>query len=282
MRIDAHHHVWDLSVRPQVWMDGMSAYEPIARSFLVDEYVAVAEPSGIIASVVVQTVSEIDETVELLALASARPAIGAVVGWVDLTGNDVSEQLARLQAGVGGAALRGIRHQVHDEPDVRWICREHVGRGIAAVGAAGLVYDLLVRPEHLGPAIETVASLGEVMFVLDHGAKPQIAAGDHAEWSHDIRRLAALPNVMCKLSGLLTECSWTSWTVDDLRPYVETIVEAFGVERVMIGSDWPVSLLVAPFGETLQAIDAALPSLSDGERASLHFRTAARVYAIDL
>jgi L-fuconolactonase len=203
-----------------------------------------------------------------------------VVGWVDLTADDVADQLAELQALPGGGLLRGIRHQVHDEPDVDWICRPDVQRGIAAVGAAGLAYELLIKPPHLPAALAAVRSLGEVTFVVDHAAKPPIASAEVEPWASGLRALAARPNTVCKLSGLLHEADWRRWIVDDLRPYAEVVIEAFGVERVMVGSDWPVSSLCASYQRALSVYDDALPGLDAGERDALRWRTASRVYSI--
>jgi len=278
-RVDAHHHLWDLTVRPQPWMVG-DVYAPISRSFTLDEFAGLAAGAGIDASIVVQTVGDRAETVELLEVADTSDLIAAVVGWVDLTAADVGEQLAWLAQCPGGVHLRGIRHQVHDEPDPSWLCRPDVQRGIAAIGAAGLVYELLVKPPHLQAAHATVGLLDEVRFVVDHAGKPPIARQEFEPWNTGIRALARFENTYCKLSGLLTEAAWTTWTIGDLRPYVETVVEAFGVDRVMVGSDWPVCTLVTGYEAAIDVYDAALPGLSASERAAIHAGTASAVYGL--
>lgn len=283
-RIDAHHHVWDLTIRPQTWMDDAGdAYALLHRSFLIDEYVAVATAAGVGAGVVVQTVGDEAETAELLSMSTTQPLVAGVIGWVDLRKRDVADRITRFRDGIGGHRLCGLRHQVHDELDVGWITRKDVRRGIEAVGAHGLAYDLLLKPTHLAPALSTVDALPNVRFVIDHLGKPPVASGELEPWASGIRALAARPNTWCKLSGLLHEARWSGWTVDDLRPYVKLVVEVFGPRRMMSGSDWPVCTLSASYGETLLAHDAALPTLSADELRAIHVTTAAAVYdlAID-
>ena len=276
-RIDAHHHLWDLDVRDQDWITG-DAMAPIRRSFSVADLAGAAQ--GLDATVVVQTVTVPEETPELLAVADSNELVAAVVGWTDLTAPSVADDLAALTEGPGGRWLRGIRHQVQGEPDPRWLCRDDVRRGLRAVHGAGLVYELLTLPPQLPAAVQTVAALPEATFVLDHCSKPLIAAGTLEPWATDLRRLASYPNVTCKLSGLVTEASWSSWTVDDLRPYADVVLEAFGPDRVMFGSDWPVCLLAASYAEVVEAAEALTAGLTAAERAAVFGATAARVYRL--
>jgi L-fuconolactonase len=221
-RIDGHMHVWDLAVRDQPWTAG--ELEPLHRSFALADVAGERDRAGIQGVVLVQALAIAEETPELLMLAGSDPAVAGVVGWVELTSDDVSEQLERLQAEPCGGRLVGIRHLVQGEADPRWLCRPDVRRGLAAVAAAGLAYDLLILPHQLPAAYETVAALPELRFVVDHLAKPAIATGEIEPWATGIRALASLPNVACKLSGMVTEAGWTSWTVEQLRPYAETVV----------------------------------------------------------
>lgn len=269
-RVDAHHHLWDLSVRDQPWIDG-PALTSLRRSFGVDELVGAAR--GIDATVLVQTVGVPEETPDLLAIAAAEDLIAGVVGWVDLTAPDVDDALAAVRS----EWLVGIRHQVQGEPDPRWLCRDDVRRGLRAVAAAGLVYDLLTLPHQLPAAIETVRALDDLVFVVDHLSKPPIASGELEPWATDIRALAAHENVACKLSGMVTEADWERWTVDDLRPYAEVVLEAFGPERVMFGSDWPVCTLAASYGEVVAAAEALVP-LRD--RPAVFGETCRRIYTL--
>jgi len=279
IRVDAHHHVWDLAVRDQEWITG-EAMAPIRRSFGVPDLAPEAAAAGIDATVVVQTVTVAAETPELLALAEAHDLVGAVVGWVDLAGPSVREDLAALAGGPGGRWLRGIRHQVQGEPDPRWLCRPEVRRGLSAVGAAGLVYELLTLPHQLPAAVDTVAAMPDVRFVLDHCSKPPVASGELEPWATRLRRLARHDNVVCKLSGLVTEADWASWTVSDLAPYVDVVLAAFGPDRLAFGSDWPVCLLAAGYAEVVAAAEQLTAGLSAAEQAAVFGGTARRVYRL--
>ena len=193
------------------------------------------------------------ETAEFLALAGESDLIAGVVGWADLTSPAVPETLSTLRSGPGGSRLAGIRHLLQGEPDPRWLARPDVRRGLRAVAAAGLAYDLLTLPHQLPAAISTVRALPSLTFILDHLSKPPIASGELQPWAALIRELAVLPNVYCKLSGMVTEAGGPGWTVTDLRPYAETVLAAFGPSRVMFGSDWPVCMLAASYADVVSA-----------------------------
>jgi L-fuconolactonase len=276
-RVDAHHHLWDLSIREQDWIT-VPDMAAIRHDFTVDDLPAAAQ--AIDRTVVVQTLAVPEETPELLALAEDNALIGGVVGWVDLTADSVADDLAALKEGAGGAWLCGIRHLVQGESDPRWLCRDDVRRGLAAVADADLTYDLLTIPVQLPAAIETAGSLPEATFVLDHLSKPSIAEHAVEPWAEHIRALAAYPNVYCKLSGMVTEADWNAWTVDDLRPYAEVVLDAFGPHRVMFGSDWPVCLLAASYDQVLQAAEDLTAHLSADERADVFGGTAIRAYRL--
>ncbi|TDD29430.1 amidohydrolase [Kribbella turkmenica] len=275
-RVDAHHHVWDLTVREQTWMTG-PAMDPIRRSFGVGDLAPQAAAADVTATVLVQTVGIVDETVELLEVAASNDLVAGVVGWVDLTAADVADQLDGLRARSDGACLKGIRHQVHDEPDVDWLVRPDVQRGLAAVAEAGLVYDLLTKAPHLPSAVETARALPQLHFVVDHISKPVV--GEPFEpWATDLRRLAALPNVTCKLSGMVTEASWTDWKPADLQPYADVVLDAFGPDRVMFGSDWPVCLLAATYAQVVETAETLTAGLTPAERDAVFRATATRAY----
>ncbi|MEU9558631.1 amidohydrolase family protein [Streptomyces fumanus] len=275
MTVDAHHHVWDLSVRDQDWLTGPGS-APLRRDFTVADLAPEARAAGVDRTVVVQTVTVPEETPELLALADAHDLIAGVVGWTDLTRPDVAGELARLRALPGGRYLKGVRHQVQGEPDPEWLLRPDVRRGLAAVAQAGLVYDLVVLPHQLPACVRAAAALPGLTFVLDHLGKPPIATGALAPWAGHLRALAALPNTAAKLSGLLTEAG-PGWTTGDLRPYVATALEAFGPDRLMYGSDWPVCTARAPYGETLRLVrELTAPH----EHARVLGATATRVYGL--
>jgi L-fuconolactonase len=228
----------------------------------------------------VQAVHTLEETRWLLEVAAREPRIAGVVGWVDLTDPDVAATLASLRAGPGGEFLVGIRHQVHDEPDPGWLLREDVLAGLGAVADAGLAYDLLLRPREMPAAIEAVARLPRLRFVVDHLAKPEIAAGTVEPWRRLLAALARYRNVYCKISGLITEASWTEWTTGQLRPYIADALEVFGSNRLLFGSDWPVCLLAGSYSDVVAAAMSSLDMLTEQERAGVFGGNASRAYLL--
>ncbi|MEU6307368.1 amidohydrolase family protein [Streptomyces chartreusis] len=277
--VDAHHHVWDLSVRDQDWIKGPEL-QPLRRNFGVGDLAPEARAAGVGRTVLVQTITVPQETPEFLALAAEHELIAGVVGWTDLTRPDIADELSRLRELPGGRYLKGIRHQVQGEADPEWLLRADVRRGLAAVAEAGLVYDLVVLPHQLPACVEAATGLSGLTFVLDHSGKPPIASGSREPWTRDVRALAALPNTVCKLSGLVTEADLADWTVTDLRPYADAVLEAFGPGRLMFGSDWPVCTLAATYGEVLEAAAELTATLSDAERIQVFEGTAVRVYGL--
>jgi len=280
-RIDSHHHVWDPARREYPWMEGLDA---IRKPFTPDDLRPLLEANHIDGTVLVQTVSDLDETREFLALASTTPFILGVVGWADLQTLDLAADIEALREGEGGNHLVGIRHQVHDEEDPDWLLREEVQRGLEALAEAGLVYDLLVRPRELPAAITVARDFPHLRFVVDHIAKPPIASGEIEPWAELMHEFAGLDNVACKVSGMVTEAS-ADWTVDELLPYVRTVVEIFGHDRLMFGSDWPVCLLAASYDQVVSAAREALERLDvlspEAERA-IFGATAIHWYGLDV
>ncbi|MFE7209535.1 amidohydrolase family protein [Streptomyces sp. NPDC001698] len=279
MTVDAHHHVWDLTVRDQDWIRG-DELRPLRRNFTVEDLQPQARAAEVDRTVLVQTVTVPEETPELLALADAHDLIAGVVGWVDLTRPDIAAELARLRDLPGGRHLKGVRHQVQAEPDPRWLLRPDVRRGLVAVSDAGLVHDLVVVPRQLPACVESAAGHPGLTFVLDHLGKPPIASGERESWATAVRALAALPNTVCKLSGLVTEADPVTWTTADLRPYADVVLDAFGPDRLMYGSDWPVCTLAAGYAEVLAAARELTSELSAAERAAVFEGTATRVYGL--
>jgi L-fuconolactonase len=278
--VDAHHHLWDTRVREYAWMAGPEL-APIRRPFTLDDLRREASAAGVARTVLVQAVGDLGETRELLAAAAASEGLVAgVVGWVDLTAADVAGVLDRLRAGPGGDRLVGVRHQVQDEPDPAWLARTDVRRGLRAVADAGLAYDLLVLVPQLPAARAAVAALPDARFVLDHAAKPAIAAGSLEPWAGELAALARLPNVACKLSGLVTEARWDDWDADRIRPYADHVLGVFGPERVMFGSDWPVCRLAASYVQVRQLAETLAAGLSPAEREAVFHRTAAHAYRL--
>jgi L-fuconolactonase len=276
MIVDAHHHLWDPGRRTYPWMQG-DALAPLRRPYTLADLRA-ATAGRVDRTVLVQTVSDEAETLEFLAAADASDGLVAgVVGWVDLTPPPAPHPHPALRAAPGGQRLVGIRHQVQDEPDPRWLLRSDVTRGLRAVAAAGLVYDLLVLVPQLEAATAAVRAAPELRFVLDHLAKPGIAAGEREPWASRIAELARLPNVAAKVSGLVTEADWRRWTAEDIAPYVAHALAAFGADRLMFGSDWPVCTLAASYAE-VWSLAERLAGVAD--RAAVLGGNAARLYGL--
>lgn len=278
-RIDAHHHLWELAARPQDWLEG-PGMAAIRRDFTLADLRSETAAGRIDRTILVQVLPDLDETVQFLALADGSSLVAGVVGWIELTAGPVEEVLAGLRVVPGGDKLVGIRHLVQGEPDPAWLNRPDVRRGLRAVADAGLVYDLLTLPHQLPAAIDTVRALPQLTFVLDHLSKPPIASGETEPWASRLRELAAEPNVFCKLSGMVTEADRAGWRVEDLRPYAEAVLDAFGPERVMFGSDWPVCLLAASYSDVCDAADRLTAHLNADERADIFGGTAARAYRL--
>jgi L-fuconolactonase len=258
--VDAHQHFWDPARADYPWMTG--AVAPIRRRFMPDDLRPLLQRSGVDHTVVVQARSELDETRELLQLAAGTDFIAGVVGWVDLTAPDLADVIAELRRGAGGDKLVGVRHQVHDEADPRWLLRQDVLRGLRVVRDAELAYDLLLRPRELPAALKAVRTLGDLRFVIDHIAKPRIAAGARdPEWERGLEPFGRLNNVACKVSGMVTEADWRSWRLEDVAPYVEKVTRWFGEDRLIFGSDWPVCLLAASYEQVIESARQLLPNV---------------------
>ncbi|HEX9598761.1 MAG TPA: amidohydrolase family protein [Gaiellaceae bacterium] len=281
MRIDAHVHFWG---RPQLELyDWMTAeMEAIRRPFAPEELRPLLAAQGFDRAVLVQTHSSVEETRDFLALAAEVDVVAGVVGWVDLTSPKVPDTLAELRARPGGGYLVGIRHQVHDEPDPDWLRRDDVRRGLRTLEEAGLAYDVLVRTRELPAALDTARAFPGLRLVIDHLAKPPIASGELEPWAERMAPLAGLEHVSCKVSGLVTEADWERWTIGDLVGYVQRVVDWFGEERLLFGSDWPVCTLAASYGEVVRACELALGELTAPVREKVFGGNAARFYRLPL
>ncbi|KRP94531.1 amidohydrolase family protein [Bradyrhizobium yuanmingense] len=279
MIVDAHQHFWDPARADYPWMEA-DELAPIRRAFGPADLAPLLQANGIEASILVQCRSALEETEEFLRIADATPSVIGVVGWADLTDAALGETLDRLRALPGGDKLVGIRHQVHDELDADWLLREDVQRGLTAVFAHDLAYDFLVRSRELPAAIATAQAFPHARFVLDHAAKPPIAAGGSAEWTERIAALAACGNVWCKISGLATEAVWDDWNAERLIPFVEHTAKCFGEDRLIFGSDWPVCLLAGSYGEIKTALEACLARLGPRVRDKAFGVNAAQAYQL--
>lgn len=281
MIIDAHHHLWDPAARDYPWLEAADL-AAIRRAYGLEDLRAHTEAAGVDRTVLVQTVPDVGETQDFLAIAArSDDLVAGVVGWVDLTDPGVADTLGRLRAAAGGARLVGIRHQVQDEDDPRWLLRPAVLRGLRAVAAAGLAFDLLVRPHQLPAAVAAVAEVPEGRFVLDHAAKPPIRSGDLDAWRTDLQQLAAHEHVSCKLSGLVTEADWRGWQTADMQPCADVVLDAFGPGRVMAGSDWPVCELAASYEVVWQTTSQLIARLSASEQSAVMGHVAIEVYRLD-
>jgi L-fuconolactonase len=277
--VDAHQHFWDPAKAGYPWLT--EALAPIRRRFGPEDLRPALAERGVDRTVLVQTRSSLDETREFLSVAESADFVAGVVGWADLADPHLPAVLGSLRSGIGGGRLVGLRHQVHDEPDSRWLLRDDVRRGLRAVEDAGLVYDFLVRTREIPAAVTTARDFSEIRFVIDHIGKPPIRTGEIREWAAAMAPFADLPNVTCKLSGMITEANWAGWRPEDLVPYVRRVLEWFGEERVMFGSDWPVCLLAGSYTQVFDAAQFALGECSSEARAKIFGLNAVRAYRLD-
>jgi L-fuconolactonase len=276
MKIDAHHHLWEYNADRYPWMT--AEFAALRRRFGPEDLQPCLAECGVDRTVVVQTYSSLEETREFLAIAARTPFIAGVVGWVDLASDGAAETIAGLKMAPAGRKLVGIRHQVHDEADPAWLLGSDVQRALTAVGQAGLVFDLLVRARELPSAYETAVRHPEMRFIIDHLAKPPIRAGGSSDWDTGMRRIAALPNVYCKLSGLVTEADWREWSVEQLRPYVDRALAWFGADRLMFGSDWPVCLVAAPYAKVVETARQLVRGVTAAQEEAIFGHTAMVAY----
>lgn len=275
MRIDAHQHFWHYSIEEYGWIG--PEMEVLKLDRLPGDLVPLLEAAGLDGSVAVQARQSLEETRWLLDLADRHAWIKGVVGWVDLRSSSLHGQLERLTARPG---LRGVRHVVQNEPDDEFVLRADFVAGVAMLAEFGLTYDLLVFPRQLPAVVELVRRFSDQPFVLDHIAKPPIGAGDLEPWATEVRRLAALPNVACKVSGLVTEADWHGWQPSDFGPYLDVVFRAFGPSRIMYGSDWPVCTLAGTYADQAGVIADYVQRLSPTEQAAVWGETAARFYGL--
>jgi L-fuconolactonase len=279
MRIDSHHHVWDLSVRPQTWMKG-DELKPISRSILMDELEPELEKAKIDFTVIVQTVPTPDETPEFLDLSLTHPKICAVVGWLDLESIDIRPQLEKYLSHPGAKNLVSIRDIAQDKPDPNWFLREDVIKNIHQIAEYGLTFDILTKPPQLAAAVEMVKQSPQNTFVLDHISKPYIAKSEMQPWADKISEIALHENVFVKVSGLFTEANWHNWNHQTFAPYLDHILNTFTPARMMFGSDWPVCLLAATYTDTINLMEEFVKEFSVSEQELFWANTAKRAYKL--
>ena len=281
--VDAHVHVWDLGRRPQPWIDP-GTMSVLARDFHPDELDSEMSSAGVSAGVLVQVLNDAAESDELM-WAAAGPPFSGVVPWVDLLRADVEDQLDALSTHPSGAHLAGVRHQALAEPDPPgWLAKAGEGAAFGLLGRRGLAFDLLLGPGHLAAAYAVVETHPGTTFVLDHAGKPPVTSGwlssASREWAAGVAALGQLPNTACKLSGLTTLADSSSWTVSDLSACADHVLSCFGPERVMFGSDWPVSLRAGSYARTVDSARDLVAALSAEEQQAVLGRTARRVYRL--
>lgn len=275
LRIDAHQHFWKYSAAEYDWIDDRMV--ALQRDYLPGDLKPLLEASDFDGSIAVQARQSLEETRWLLELAGKNHFVRGVVGWVDLCSAKIRNQLSEF---AGNRRLVGVRHIVQGEPDDEFMLRKDFGEGIGLLCEFGLAYDLLLYPRHLPVAAKLVRQFPEQTFVLDHIAKPLIADGVLEPWAGEIRELAKFPNVSCKLSGMVTEAKWKRSTQADFRPYLDVVLDAFGPERLMIGSDWPVCTVSADYATTMGIVSQFLEPLTAGEGDAILGGNCARVYKI--
>lgn len=274
MRLDAHQHFWSYDAAQYPWIPPGS---PLHRSWLPDDLAALQRPLGLDGSIAVQARQVVGESDWLLGLADKHANVKGVVGWVDLRSDRVEADLVRLAA---HPKFVGVRHVVQDEPDDAFMLGRDFQRGIAKLHAHGLTYDILIYPKQLEAAVRLAEAFPLQPFVLDHVAKPPVKSGALEPWAGQLHRLARLPNVHCKVSGLITEADHRAWRPEDLRPYLDVVFEAFGPARLMWGSDWPVCLFAGAYERTFRVVDDYAARLTAAERDALFGGNAAKFYGV--
>jgi L-fuconolactonase len=275
-RIDAHHHLWRYAKEEYGWIGvGMEA---IARDFLPHDLEQEVASSGIKGSIAVQARQTMEETEWLLGLAEESEMIRGVVGWAPIASPEFPEVIERLKQ---CKKLKGLRHVVQDEPDDEFLLRTDFNEGIALCQRHRLVYDILIFERQLRAAISFVDRHPAQVFVLDHIAKPRIRERELEPWKTNIRELARRENVYCKVSGLVTEADWANWSLADLRPYLDVVLDAFGARRLMAGSDWPVCLLAATPRKWFATVQEFIRPLSLAEQEMILGAVATQVYSLN-
>ena len=276
MIIDTHHHLWDFNETDYGWMD--DSMKVLKRSYLPGEFQEEILKAGVGGTIVVQARQMLEETLWLLDLSDRHSFIKGVVGWVDLCAEDLEDQLELLSR---HPRLVGVRHVIHDEADDEFMLRPSFLRGIRTLGKFKLTYDLLLFPRHLARAHKLVKLFPEQRFVLDHMAKPFIRKGLLTPWQEELESLSTGDNVWCKVSGMVTEGDLKSWKFEDFVPYMEAAFKAFGTERILLGSDWPVCKLAGEYEQVLQIPLTFTEQMSDREKERIYYKNALECYQLE-
>lgn len=275
MKIDSHQHFWNYNPTRDAWITDEMAV--IQRDFLPDDLAPLLRVNGIDGCVAVQADQSENETHFLLQLMEENAFIKGVIGWVDLRAENLEERLSYFSQFKG---LKGFRHVVQSEPDDAFLLRDDFCRGVAALRKYGYTYDILIYPKHVPYAVEFAKRFPDQPLVVDHIAKPFIKDQRIQDWARDMSAFSELDHVCCKLSGMVTEADWGSWQHDHFKPYIDTTLEIFGPDRVMFGSDWPVSLVAASYEQTCEVLRQNTLSISDSESDKLWGLNCARFYGL--
>ena len=273
--IDSHHHFWDMAALDYTWMPPPPSV--IRQNYMPKDMAPLLEGVGVSRTVLVQAHQSIEEAHWMLDIVESTDFVAGVVAWADLTSPDLGRDLDSICTRPG---LVGIRHQVEEEPDETWLSRPAVIEGLKEVARHDLAYDLLVKGPHIKYVPQLAEKVPDLRMVVDHIAKPPIAAGVTEPWATGIAAVADIPGVYCKLSGLVTEADHERWTVADLKPYVDHVVEQFGLDRLMWGSDWPVCLLAASYDRVFSAAMEAVGDLTPEQRTGLLSKNATDFYRL--
>jgi L-fuconolactonase len=280
MRIDSHHHLWDLSIRPQDWMVG-DEMDSVRRNFDANDLRNAMAGTGIERTILVHATTTNDETFELLALAEVDPTIVGVVGWLQIDSPSAIADCEKYLQAPGASYLKGIRDVAQDLPDSNYLAKPQSIATVQQLGKMGLTYDILTKTPELKAAIELVKACPDVQFVLDHISKPYIAKAEIEPWKSLITELASFENVSCKVSGMVTEAQWKTWKTEDFAPYVDHIITSFTPQRLMFGSDWPVALLAASsYSEVVQLAEALTEKFNQTESELFWAKNAQSVYKV--
>jgi L-fuconolactonase len=282
MRIDSHHHLWDLAISPRSWLAG-EVLTDINRTFSMDDFYKERASSGIDQSILVQTIPEYDEMKEFFAVAAEHDSVVGVVAWIDMSSTDCFQHLEKYLDLPGADRLVGIRDGAQGRADANWLAGDQIVANARKLAEKELVFDLLVDPSNLAASTHLVTHCPDTTFVLDHIGKPNIAKGDQGElaaWSHSINELAKSKNVSCKISGMVTEADWKAWEEKDFKRYFEVVLNAFGADRIMYGSDWPVCKLAATYEQVAKLAEHLIQDLSPSEKEKFWALNAKKAYGI--
>lgn len=273
-RVDSHQHFWDISRFEYFWMTPQ--VEILRRNFLPQDLESVIAELGVERTIVVQAHHSLAESRWLLELATENEFVAGVVTWVDLRSALLAKDLDELQR---HPKFKGVRHLTQEEPD-GWLLYPDVLASLGELARRGIPYELAIRPKHLKDVVRLRERCPQLRLVVDHLAKPTVSKHEMDPWALDMEALAQLPDVWCKLSGMITEANWQSWTAADLRPYVAHVVRCFGYDRLMFGSDWPVCLLAGSYQQVMDVLTEVLGPLSTTDNTKVWGGNACRCYQL--